>query len=154
MNTLKIGDKVPNFSEKNQYNEIFQLSDYQNQKIIIFFYPKANTPGYTNEVCNLQNQYALLKEKGFVLIGISADSTEKQLKFSEKHHLSYPLLANENKSILKLFGVWGIKKFMGKEFEGIHRKTFILNENHIITHIIEKVNTKNHTQQIIEILEK
>ncbi len=149
---LKIGDKVANFVGIDQNQKEIQLSDYNRKKLIIFFYPKANTPGCTAEVCSLRDGYTLLKEKGYELLGISADSVSKQANFASKNNLSFSLIADEKKKIIQQFGVWGEKKFMGKTFDGIHRKTFILNENHIITHIIDKVKTKKHTDQILEIL--
>lgn len=149
---LKIGDKVANFVGIDQNQKEIQLSDYNRKKLIIFFYPKANTPGCTAEACNLRDGYTLLKEKGYELLGISADSVSKQANFASKNNLSFSLISDEKKKIIQQFGVWGEKKFMGKTFDGIHRKTFILNENHIITHIIDKVKTKKHTDQILEIL--
>lgn len=152
MNTLKVGQKVENFEGIDQHGNQVKLSDFEGQKLIIFFYPKASTPGCTAQACNLRDGYALLKEKGYNLIGISADSVKRQLNFSQKNHLNFPLIADENRKIIEAFGVWGRKKFMGKEFDGIHRKTFVLDVNQTITHIIDKVNTKNHTEQLLEIL--
>ena len=150
---IKTGQKVENFKGINQEGNEIQLSDYKGKKVIIFFYPKASTPGCTAQACNLRDNYALLREKGYEILGISADSIEKQMKFASKNHFNFPLIADENKSIIKQFGVWGENKFMGKTFDGIFRKTFILDENHTLTHIIEKVKTKNHSQQILEIIE-
>ncbi|MDO4229082.1 MAG: thioredoxin-dependent thiol peroxidase [Capnocytophaga sp.] len=152
MDMLKIGDKVREFQGIDQNGNTIKLSDYKGKKLIVFFYPKASTPGCTAEACSLRDGYTLLKEKGYELIGISADSVKKQLNFSTKNNLNFPLIADENKQIIELFSVWGRKKFMGLEFDGILRKTFILDENQIITHIIDKVKTKNHTEQILEIL--
>ncbi|MDO4783199.1 MAG: thioredoxin-dependent thiol peroxidase [Capnocytophaga felis] len=152
MNTLKIGDSVKNFKGIDQNGKEISLSDYKGKKLIIFFYPKASTPGCTAEACDLRDGYSLLKEKGYELLGISADSVARQANFASKNNLNFPLIADENKQIIEQFGVWGEKKFMGKTFDGIHRKTFILNENHVVTHIIEKVKTKEHTQQILEII--
>ncbi|GIJ97167.1 peroxiredoxin [Capnocytophaga stomatis] len=152
MNTLKIGDSVKNFKGIDQNGKEISLSDYKGKKLIIFFYPKASTPGCTAEACDLRDGYSLLQEKGYELLGISADSLAKQANFASKNNLSFPLIADENKQIIQQFGVWGEKKFMGKTFDGIHRMTFILNENHTVTHVIEKVKTKEHTQQILEII--
>ena len=146
---MTIGSKVTDFQAKNQYGNLIKLSDYKGKKLIIFFYPKANTPGCTAEACNLSNGYSQLKSKGYELLGISADSIEKQLNFSKKYQFPFFLLADENKEISNLFGVWGEKKFMGRTFDGIHRKTFVLDENQIVTHIIDKVKTKEHTAQLL-----
>ncbi len=152
MKEIKQGDKITDFQAINQYGECVKLSQFYGKKLIIFFYPKALTTGCVAQVCNLRDGYSLLKEKGYELLGVSADSMEKQLKFSEKYNLSFPLLSDENKEIINQFGVWGTKKFMGKIYNGIHRKTFIIDENQIITHIIDKVKTKHHTAQLLEIL--
>lgn len=149
---LKIGDSIKNFKGTNQNGKEVSLSDYKGKKLIIFFYPKASTPGCTTEACNLRDGYTLLKEKGYELLGISADSVTRQASFASKNSLNFPLIADEDKQIIEQFGVWGEKKFMGRTFDGIHRKTFILNENHVVTHIIEKVKTKEHTLQILEII--
>lgn len=149
-----IGDSVAPFELNNQYGNVVKLSDFANKKLIIFFYPKAMTPACTNEVCNLNDGYALLKEKGYELLGISADSIEKLLKFSQKYNFSFPLLSDTSLKVLQSFGVWGEKKFMGKVYDGIHRKTFIIDNQHKIQFIIEKVDTKNHTQQILSIIDK
>lgn len=152
-NMLKIGDQVTDFSSTDQNGKTLKLSDFQGKKLIIFFYPKASTPGCTTQACNLRDGYQLLKEKGYEIIGISADSVHKQTNFTAKNNLPFVLLADENKEIIKQFGVWGEKKFMGKIFDGIHRATFILDENHVVTHVINKVKTKEHTQQILEIID-
>ncbi|ATA90961.1 thioredoxin-dependent thiol peroxidase [Capnocytophaga canimorsus] len=152
MKSLQIGEVIPDFSGIDQKGNPIKLSDYKQRKGIIFFYPKASTPGCTAEVCNLRDGYEILKKQGFFLLGISADSVKRQLNFAEKNQLPFPLIADENREIIELFGVWGQKKFMGKVFDGIHRKTFIIDENHQITHIIDKVQTKNHTQQILSLV--
>lgn len=149
---LKIGDQVTDFSSTDQNGKTLKLSDFQGKKLIIFFYPKASTLGCTTQACNLRDGYQLLKEKGYEIIGISADSVRKQTNFTTKNNLPFVLLADENKEIIKQFGAWGEKKFMGKIFDGIHRTTFILDENHVVTHVIHKVKTKEHTQQILEII--
>ncbi|ATA76396.1 thioredoxin-dependent thiol peroxidase [Capnocytophaga canimorsus] len=152
MKSLQIGEVIPDFSGIDQNGNPIKLSDYKQRKGIIFFYPKASTPGCTAEVCNLRDGHEILKKQGFFLLGISADSVKRQLNFAEKNQLPFPLIADENREIIELFGVWGQKKFMGKVFDGIHRKTFIIDENHQITHIIDKVQTKNHTQQILSLV--
>ncbi len=150
MKTLKVGDKVPGFSGKDQDGNIINLSDYIGQKLIVFFYPKANTPGCIVEACNLRDNYKLLQEKGYSLLGVSADSQKRQSNFKNKYNFPFPLLADEDHTVLNIFGVWGPKKFMGREFDGIHRKTFLIDEEGEIFKVIDKVKTKNHADQIME----
>ena len=149
MNTLKQGDKVPDFTVNDQDGNAVSLSDYKGKKLIVFFYPRANTPGCTAEACNLSENFDDLTKKGYSILGISCDKVETQSKFSNKFSLKYPLLADTDKNLVKLFGVWGPKKFMGREYEGIHRMTFIFDENSVVSRVIEKVNTKNHSDQIL-----
>ncbi|TDS59610.1 thioredoxin-dependent thiol peroxidase [Myroides indicus] len=149
MTTLKIGDKAPVFKGIDEKGKIHQLADYNGKKLIIFFYPKASTPGCTAEACNLRDNYALLTKKGYELLGVSADSAQKQQKFIDKHNLPFPLLADENKEVLNAFGVWGPKKFMGRIYDGIHRTTFVIDEDGVITNVITKVKTKDHAAQIL-----
>ena len=151
MNTLKQGDKVPNFSVNDQDGNTVSLSDFKGKKLIVFFYPKANTPGCTAEACNLSDNYKALQEKGYELLGVSADSEKKQANFKAKFNFPFPLLADENKEVINAFGVWGLKKFMGREFDGIHRKTFLIDENGVVAHVIDKVKTKDHAAQILEL---
>jgi len=150
MNTLKVGDTVPNFSSVNEHGEPVSLSDYKGKKLVIFFYPKASTPGCTVEACNLRDNYAVLQEKGYELLGVSADSTKRQLNFKTKYEFPFPLLADEDKTVINAFGVWGQKKFMGKTYDGIHRMTFLVNEQGLVEHVISKVKTKEHAAQILE----
>ena len=149
MGILKIGDIAPSFSCKDQNGSIIKLSDFLDKKLVIFFYPKASTPGCTAEACNLSDNYVKFKSLGYEILGVSADSEKLQKKFSDKFDLPYSLLCDENKDIIKSYGVWGLKKFMGKEYMGIIRKTFVINENGEIANIIEKVKTKDHASQII-----
>jgi peroxiredoxin Q/BCP len=149
MAPLKIGDKVPEFSVSDDLGNIQSLSDYFGRKLIIFFYPKANTPGCTAEACDLRDHYKELKEAGYSLLGVSADSSKTQHNFSKKFNFPFPLLADENKEVINIFGVWGPKKFMGKEYEGILRKTFIIDEKGFVERVIEKVKTKEHASQIL-----
>ena len=152
MNTLKKGDKLPNFVLKDQNGIEHKSTDYLGKKIIIFFYPRANTPGCTAEVCDLRDNYEILKEKGYNLIGVSGDNEKNQLKFHQKFELPFPLLADVDKELIKSFGVWGKKKFMGKEYDGIHRMTFIINEKGIIDFVFDKVKTKEHSSQILDVI--
>ena len=150
MTTLKIGDKAPDFSAKDQDGNIISLSDYKGKKLVIFFYPKASTPGCTAEACNLRDNYERFKALNYEILGVSADSEKRQTNFRTKHEFQYPLLADEDKTVINAFGVWGPKKFMGKEYDGIHRTTFIINEDGIIEDIILKVKTKAHAEQILD----
>tara|TARA_Y100001968_G_C19446116_1_gene765443 strand:+ start:2426 stop:2881 length:456 start_codon:yes stop_codon:yes gene_type:complete len=150
MNVLKIGDNAPEFSCKNQNGEIINLSDFLGKKIVLFFYPKANTPGCTAEACNLNDNYSRFKSEGYEIIGVSADSEKAQKNFSDKFSFNYSLLCDEDKKVISSYGAWGQKKMYGKEYMGIIRKTIIINESGKIEQIIEKVKTKEHTAQILE----
>lgn len=150
MTTLKIGDNAPNFNCEDQDGNTIQLADYQGKKLVLFFYPKASTPGCTVEACNLRDNHNMFISKGYEILGVSADSQKRQSNFRNKHEFPYPLLADENKEVINAFGVWGPKKFMGKEYDGIHRTTFIIDENGIIDEVIEKVKTKAHAEQILK----
>lgn len=150
MNTLKTGDKVPEFTAVDQDGNSISLSDYKGSKLVVFFYPKANTPGCTAEACNLKDHYRELQDAGYSLLGVSADSQKKQASFRDKFEFPFPLLADEDRSVIETFGVWGPKKFMGKEYDGIHRKTFIINASGMVERVIDKVNTKDHAAQILE----
>ena len=152
MNTLKQGDKVPNFTVNDQDGNAVSLSDYKGKKLIVFFYPKASTPGCTTEACNLRDNYKVLQDKGFELLGVSADSEKRQTNFKNKYEFPFPLLADEEKEVINAFGVWGPKKFMGREYDGIHRKTFLVDENGVVEHVIDKVKTKDHAAQILELV--
>ena len=129
MNTLKVGDKVPAFSAKDENGNIIKLSDYKGKKLIVFFYPKASTPGCTAEACNLRDNYTELKEQGY--------------------QFPFPLLADEDHTILNIFGVWGPKQFMGKKYDGIHRMTFVIDGDGVVEKVIDKVKTKDHAAQIL-----
>ena len=147
---LKVGDEIPEFSALDQNGNQVSKKDFLGKKLVVFFYPKAMTPGCTAEACDLRDNENALKAKGYEIVGVSADAVEKQKKFADKYNLPFPLLADEDHAILNAFGVWGPKKFMGREYDGIHRTTFISDENGIITDVIEKVKTKEHAKQILE----
>lgn len=147
---LKVGDRLPEFESVNQDGETVKFQDFSGKKLVVFFYPKANTPGCTAEACDLNNHIAELKKEGYQLVGISADSVKNQKKFHEKYGFQYPLLADESREVIEKFGVWQLKKFMGREFMGIVRTTFIFDENGICTRVIEKVKTKEAAAQILE----
>ncbi len=149
MKTLKAGDTVPNFEGKDQNGNTILLSDYKGKRLIVFFYPKASTPGCTVEACNLRDNYKLLQDEGYELLGVSADSQKRQTNFRNKYNFPFPLLADENKEVINAFGVWGLKKFMGREYDGIHRKTFIIDEKGLVEKVIDKVKTKHHADQIL-----
>ena len=150
MTSLKIGDKVPNFSVSDDRGNIQSLEDYLGKKLVVFFYPKANTPGCTAEACDLRDHFKELQDAGYSLLGVSADSEKSQRNFSKKFDFPFPLIADQDKIVINAFGVWGLKKFMGKEYEGIHRKTFIIDEEGKVDRIIDKVKTKEHASQILE----
>ena len=150
MTTLKIGDNAPDFSGFDQDNKMHQLEDYKGKKLVVFFYPKANTPGCTAEACDLRDNFERFQSNNYELLGVSADNAKAQGKFKDKFSFPFPLIADEDKSVIEAFGVWGPKKFMGKEYDGIHRTTFVINENGIIDDIITNVKTKEHASQILK----
>jgi peroxiredoxin Q/BCP len=150
MTTLKIGDKAPNFSALDQDGNSHSLSDYNGKKLVVFFYPKASTPGCTAEACDLRDNFERFKANNYEILGVSADSAKRQANFIDKNKLPFPLLADEDKSVIEAFGVWGPKKFMGKEYDGIHRTTFVIDESGVVENIIAKVKTKEHANQILE----
>ncbi|MCB0632532.1 MAG: thioredoxin-dependent thiol peroxidase [Lewinella sp.] len=147
---LQKGDKAPNFTGIDQNGNEISLSDYKGKKLVLFFYPKDNTPGCTAEACNLRDNYSELKAAGFELLGVSPDSPKKHQNFISKYSLPFPLLADTEQEVLKAYGVWGPKKFMGRSFIGVHRTTFIVDEEGKIAEVIEKVKTGDHTRQILE----
>lgn len=146
---LKIGDMAPDFSGNNQDGELVTLKQFKGKKLVLYFYPKDNTPGCTAEACDLRDNYQRFIEKGYAVVGVSKDSEKSHKGFIEKHNLPFPLISDTGAEILKAYDAWGRKKFMGKEYDGIIRKTFVIDENGIISDIIEKVNTKAHSSQII-----
>ena len=150
MTTLKIGDKAPNFESKDQDGNTISLNDYREKKLVLFFYPKASTPGCILEACNLRDNYERFQSLGYNILGVSADSEKRQTNFRNKYNFPYPLLADEEKQVINAFEVWGPKKFMGRTYDGIHRITFVIDENGIIEDIITKVKTKAHTEQILK----
>ena len=146
---IKIGDKAPEINSIDQNGEKITLKQFLGKKIILYFYPKDMTPGCTAQSCNLRDNYQQLLDSGYVVLGCSADSPEKHQKFIEKYDLPFPLISDQSKEVLNKFGVWALKKFMGKEYMGILRTTFVIDENGIIEDIITKVKTKEHTSQIL-----
>lgn len=150
MTTLKVGDKAPEFSAKDNEGNSIKLIDYIGKKLVLFFYPKASTPGCTVEACNLRDNYARFIDNGYDLLGVSADSAKRQQNFIDKYDLPFPLLADVDKTVINAYKVWGPKKFMGREYEGIHRTTFIIDEKGIIDEVITKVKTKEHSAQLLK----
>jgi thioredoxin-dependent peroxiredoxin len=150
MTNLKIGDKAPSFQGINENGEAVSLGDFKGRKLVLFFYPKDNTPGCTAEACSLRDSYTELRDKGFELLGISADDSKRHLKFKEKHNLPFPLIADTELIMLNAYGVWGEKKFMGRVYDGILRTTFVIDENGIIERIFNKIKTSDHAEQILD----
>ena len=150
MTSLQIGDIAPNFQSFDEAGNSVSLADYNGKKLVLFFYPKASTPGCTAEACDLSDNYTRFTTLGYDVLGVSADSAKRQINFKKKYGLPYPLLADEDKSVINAFGVWGSKKFMGKVYDGIHRTTFVIDENGLIEDVILKVKTKDHTSQILK----
>ena len=146
---LKIGQSAPAWGGVNQHGEHITSAQFKGKKVILFFYPKASTPGCTVEACNFRDHYAHLASKGFEVVGVSADSVKRQLNFASKQELNYNLIADEDKSIILAFEAWGWKKFMGKEYEGIYRHTYVIDEEGVIEQVLEKVKTKEATEQIL-----
>lgn len=147
---LKTGDIAPYFSTTDEKGNLISLNDLSGKKVVLYFYPKDNTPGCTNQACNLRDNYKELLNRGFVVLGVSADSQRKHQNFVNKFKLPFPLLMDLDKKIINDYEAWGWKKFMGLEFEGILRKTYVIDENGKIEDIIEKVKTKEHSAQILK----
>lgn len=147
---LKAGDKAPDFKAKDQNGDLISLKDFKGKKLVLYFYPKDDTPSCTNEACNLRDNFTELKKKGYAVIGVSADEEKKHKKFIAKYNLPFPLIADTDKKVIEAYDVWGEKKFMGRIYDGIVRTTFVINEKGKIEKVITDVNTKNHTEQIFE----
>ena len=150
MTHLKIGDKAPAINSIDQNGKKITLEQFKGKKVVLYFYPKDMTPGCTVQSCNLRDNYQALLNKGYVVLGCSADSPARHVKFIEKHDLPFPLISDESKQVLNAYGVWGPKKFMGKEYDGISRTTFVIDENGLIEDVITKVDTKDHASQILK----
>lgn len=154
MSPLTQGDKAPDFRAKDQNGNTVELNDFRGKKLILFFYPKDNTPGCTAEACNFRDNYEQLLQKGFAVVGVSIDGEKSHQNFSRKHDLPYPLLVDQEKAVVQAYGVWAEKKNFGKTYMGTLRTTFIIDENGIIIHVIDKVKTKLASEQILEILKE
>ena len=147
--SLSVGDKVPSFDSTDQNGNSFNLDKFKDQKIVLYFYPRDNTSGCTVQACDLRDNFQEFKNNNYVIVGVSTDSPKSHVKFIEKNNLPFDLIADEDKSVHKLFGTWVEKKMYGKTYMGTARKTFLIDENRVITDIIEKVKTKEHTNQIL-----
>jgi thioredoxin-dependent peroxiredoxin len=152
MTHLKVGDPAPNFKALNEQGIEISLADFRGKKLALFFYPADNTPACTAAACSLRDSYADLKDMGIEMLGVSPDSTKKHQKFIDKFNFPFSLIADEDLTVLNAYGVWGWKKFMGREYDGVHRTTFLIDEHGKIEKIFEKVITKTHAQQIMESL--
>jgi peroxiredoxin Q/BCP len=148
--SLSVGKKAPAFSGVDQNGNTISLKDFKGKKVILYFYPKDDTPGCTAQACNLRDNHSELLKKGFAVIGVSVDSVKKHKKFEEKYELPFSLIADEDKKIVEAYGVWGEKKFMGKTYMGTTRTTFLIDEEGKIKAIIEKPDTKNHAAEVLE----
>ncbi len=151
MTTIKVGNKAPAFKGKDQDGNLISLADYKGKKLILFFYPKDNTPTCTVEVCSLRDNYGLLQKNGFELLGISIDDEKSHQKFITKHSLPFPLLADPEKKVVNAYGLWVEKSLYGRKYMGTARTTFIIDEGGKILHIIEKVKSKEHAEQILKL---
>lgn len=150
MTNLKQGDKAPDFAVADQSGKEVKLTDFKGKKLVIYFYPKDMTPGCTNQACNLRDNYGALQKEGIQILGVSADDEARHQKFIDKHELPFTLLADTDKKMINDYGIWGPKKFMGKEYDGIHRTTFLVNEDGNIHDVIAKPKTKAHAEEILE----
>lgn len=148
---LKVGDRMPDFRGTDQNGKEITNQDFAGKKLVIYFYPKDNTPACINQACSLRDSYQELLKKGYSLLGVSMDTEKMHTRFIEKFSLPFPLIADTERKMIDAFKVWGLKKFMGREYDGIHRTTFVMNENGIITHIIEKPKTKIHGEEILNL---
>lgn len=148
--TLKPGDVAPGFTLQDQDGNHVSLSDFKGHRVVVYFYPKAMTPGCTVQACEIRNSDEILKEANIVVLGISADPVKKLKQFEEKEHLNFPLLSDESKKTIEAYGAWGLKKFMGREFMGILRQSFLIDEQGKIVHVMHKVDTKTHHQDILD----
>jgi thioredoxin-dependent peroxiredoxin len=146
---LKVGQPMPFFGGKDQHGNMITSASFSGKKLVVYFYPKDDTPGCTLEACNLRDNYGLFKSQGYEILGVSKDPITSHKKFADKFGLPFSLIADEDTTIQKLFGVWGKKMFMGKVFDGTNRFTFVTDENHVLTKVIEEVDTKEHTSQIL-----
>ena len=149
MTTLRQGDQAPDFSAPDQNETTRSLSDYTGKKLVLYFYPKDDTPGCTAEACNLRDNYKRFQAEGYEILGVSPDKPAKHVKFIDKYDLPFDLLADEDHAVANAYGVWGEKKFMGRTYDGIHRTTFVIGADGKLEDVILKVKTKDHTAQVL-----
>ncbi|HEY0175004.1 MAG TPA: thioredoxin-dependent thiol peroxidase [Pedobacter sp.] len=154
MSELKEGQQAPEFTAADQDGNTVTLSQFRGKKVVLYFYPKDDTPGCTAEACDFRDNYQGLMAKGIIVLGVSVDDEKSHQKFAAKHSLPFTLLADTDKKIVEAYGVWGEKNMYGKKYMGTNRSTFIIDENGLISHIIKKVDTKTPTAQVLELLEK
>lgn len=147
---LNVGDQAPEWTSINEKGEAISSKDFKNQKLALYFYPKDNTPGCTAQACHIRDNFAEVEKAGIQVLGVSGDSPKSHVKFIDKFDLPFPLLADEDHTVMNAFGVWGEKKFMGRVYDGIHRTTFLIDENNVIKSIIRKPKTKIHAQEILD----
>lgn len=151
MTTLTKGDKAPSFSAKDQNGDEVKLADYSGKKVVLYFYPKDMTPGCTNQACNLRDNFDALKKEDIVVLGVSPDDEKRHQKFIDKYELPFTLITDPDKELINAYGIWGLKKFMGKEYDGVHRTTFLINEKGEIHDVIKKPKTNAHAEEILEL---
>ena len=149
MTHLKVGDKAPDFSGLDQHGNAVSAADFAGKKIVLYFYPKDDTPGCTAEACSFRDGYQDLLNAGYAIVGVSPDSVKKHAKFVDKYNLPFPLIADEERKVIDAYGVWGRKKFMGREYDGVYRETFVIGADGTIERILEKVDTKDSAGQIL-----
>ena len=153
MNMPKPGEKAPDFEATSDSGDTIKLSDYKGKDIVLYFYPRADTPGCTKEACGFRDDYSAYKKKGVVVLGVSPDTVKKQSNFKNKFELPFTLIADEQHEVSELYGVWGPKKFMGREYEGVHRTTFLIDKKGVIKQVFEKVKPDIHSEEILAALE-
>jgi peroxiredoxin Q/BCP len=151
MKPLQVGDKAPDFAAPDQNGKTVALKDFKGKKVVLYFYPKDDTPGCTKEACSFRDEYATLKKAGYEVVGVSVDSVQKHKKFEEKYSLPFTLVSDEERKIVEAYGVWGKKKFMGREYMGTNRVTFVIDPKGVISHIIDKVDVNNAAEQILSL---
>jgi thioredoxin-dependent peroxiredoxin len=148
--SLEVGKPAPGFEAKDQNGNIIKLADFKGRKVVLYFYPKDNTPGCTTQACNLRDNYDALQKAGYIVLGVSSDSEKSHQKFIEKQNLPFPLIADEDLKVHEAYGTWVEKSMYGRKYMGTARTTFVIDENGVLSEIIEKVNTKDHTNQILK----
>ncbi len=148
------GTPAPDFALPDEKDIVHRLSDYRGKYVLLYFYPKDNTPGCTTEACNFRDDYSAYQEAGVVILGVSPDSPASHARFKAKHDLPFPLLADEDKQVCRLYGVWGPKKFMGREYEGVHRTTFLIGPDGVIRKVFKNVRPAKHSAQVLAVLDE